>query len=1047
MKTNTRSIRTRLVISYGSIVLIFLSVFITFNIIVINKLKTNSIDKMIENSTASVLSNIEGLIRSSVSQHLQLENDKLKSLAENYMTLSEEGYISREEAVSRIISLISEDGIGESGYSYAVDMDGIMVAHPVEEYRDRDFSWDEGIQRQLTQQEGYIEYRWQNPDDEQKREKMLFMSKLGDPEWIIASTAYADDEYISNIRLGEIGAFISNENINGLGYISLLDGEGGFVIPPDSGSENIFSINDAVKPFLPEMKQTRTGKIEVGLDERVSGSRKAVIFYSYFPAMDWMITGTGFPGELYRVIYIAYAVVFTFVLLSLIVFYFLNRSLSIKLTAPLFHLMDVLDSAKAGNLKYRADIATGDELEILGEHFNSFMEEQQQYIKKIGDAKRSIKLLAKFPDENPNPVIRLDDKGKIEYANDAAKKNILGPLGLAVGEVVPADTAAGLKGHESLSGRNEFTVDDRIYSFSASHISDPEGLYLYGRDISRQKKYESLQLLSDNIFRNSIEGIVITDGNGIIESVNPAFTKITGYPEEEVLGKNPRILKSHMHGKEFYKDMWDSLGRKGYWSGEIWNRRKNGTTYPENLTISSIRNEEGKVKSFISFFYDLTEIKEKEERILFEATHDKLTGLPNREFLDDYTGGIIAGDESRGKKLSFIYVDIKNFKRINESLGPESGDRLLEKAARRLSEIIKDPDIVARVGSDEFICMLNDRSGEPDIKQAVNEIIRVFLPAFVIKGREIDIEITAGISKYPDDGTVPLDLFAKAESAMHVSRKDINNQFIFYSPSFKKEGLTRLELESGLKSAFENNKFFLNYQPKVSAETGRIIGSEALLRMEPIGDQFIGPDVFIPVAEEIGLIDPLGAWVLEQACIDTMQILGDGFSDIHTAVNLSPWQFRKKELPNQITNIIASTGIPPENLNLEITESMAIDNVEDSIRIMKKLTDTGLSLSIDDFGTGYSSLSYLSSFPVDILKIDKAFINGVPDDRKGTGVVLAILALAENLGMKTVAEGVENETQHRFLRDRGCSQIQGYYFHKPMRFDDYLAALRKERNG
>jgi diguanylate cyclase (GGDEF)-like protein/PAS domain S-box-containing protein len=672
------------------------------------------------------------------------------------------------------------------------------------------------------------------------------------------------------------------------------------------------------------------------------------------------------------------------------------------------------------------------------------MQSNQLFINNLNEARSEIRTLAKFPDDNPNPVIRVDSNKRIEYANIKAQELVLEPLGFGLGDTISEELYSNLKDSHTLSGRNEVEIGEKIFSFSISFIHDPEGIYFYAKDISRQKKFESLQLLSENIFSNSIEGIVITDSEGIIESVNPAFTKITGYTKEEAIGKNPRILKSHRHSREFYRNMWEQLHEKGFWSGEIWNRRKNGSVYPEYLTITSIKNEKGEVNQFISFFHDLSAVKEREDRIAYESTHDKLTGLPNRDFLVLEAERLIKNAEAVNEGFSFIYIDINNFKRVNESIGPEAGDLILIEASKRLDELFKNANSVIRIGGDEFVCILTGKTEAKEISYVLEDIIGIFKPAFYAGGREVNLEITLGVSTFPYDDILPLELLAKAEAAMRASKKDINSPYIFYSPSFRKEGLSRLEIESGLKTAFENQRFYLNYQPKVSALTGKIIGSEALVRLKPIEGQFIGPDIFIPVAEEIGLIEPLGAWVLEKACRDTKKLIEKGFTKLHVAVNLSPWQFRNAALSDQVSNIIASTGIPAANLNLEITESMAIDDVEESIRMMRKLTNIGLTLSIDDFGTGYSSLSYLSSFPVNVLKIDKAFVDGIPEDPKKTGVVLAILSLASNLGMETVAEGVENFEQYQFLKDRGCTMIQGYYFHKPLLIGDFEEAMRKE---
>ena len=1024
-------------------VLLLMVIFIIFNLFMVSLFKTRGIDKLIENSISSYFTNIDNLAQKSLRQHLELENKMLVSLTQHYHDFAEKGYITENKAKESVINLISNYKLGKSGYSYIITSNGKMIAHPVEQYVGKDMLNENFFKWQTEQIKGYTEYQWKNPGEETEKDKALYMNRFTPWNWIITTTAYITDKEVIDIRIEDVKNFIINKKISGITCISLRDGKGNIILNQRDNPEIKVLNNNEIIPHLEEIKKSVSGRFTLYPKKRNPKNSGVVVFYSYYKDLDWIITATGSARNLYSTVYTSYLIFFISLMISIAVFFILNEEISKKITAPMKDLIKILDSCAGGNRTIRVNITTSDELGILGMHFNSFMEKQQEYIEKINKAQNSIKILAKFPDETPNPVMRLSKEGVLEYANKNASQFICSPLKIKVGDNVPENLLSNFLKTDTLTGRNEFVINDHIYSFTVSYIHDPEGTFIYGSDITKQKKYESIQLLSDNILNNSIEGIVITDSQGIIESVNPSFKSITGYSSREAIGKNPRILKSHKHGSDFYNKMWFALKNKGFWAGEIYNRRKNGEIYPEYLTISAIKDKKGETVSYVSFFHDLSEIKEKEEKIIYEATHDQLTGLPNREYLNRNIDLLIKKSKKDDTKFSVLYLDINNFKRINESLGSEAGDILLIEAGRRLTEFLKSPDIAVRVGSDEFVCLCCGKD-EKEIIPVTEEISRLFKPSFVIKGNEVDLEISAGISVYPDDDIKAMELVSKAEAAMRTSKNDVNISYSFYTPSYSKGGLSRLEIENGLKSSFENNKFYLAYHPKVTASDGKITGSEALLRIEPINGQHIGPDIFIPVAEEIGLIEPLGTWVFEKACRDTKQLIDKGYPDLNVAVNLSPWQFRKSDLPDQIRNIIESVGISPGNINIEITESMAIDDVEQSIKMMNKLTDIGITLSIDDFGTGYSSLSYLSQFPVDILKIDKAFVNGIPRDKKKTGVVLAILSLAKNLGMKTVAEGVETEGQYYFLKERGCTQIQGYYFHKPMSFNDYSSVLKKQ---
>lgn len=1034
----------KLTLNYGGLISAILLIFIILNFFIITNFKNKGIDASIQQSIENIEHNIREFTHKSVEQYLKVENEKLSAISVEYLNLAEKGLVNREEVVEQIVALISNSPVGESGYSYALNLEGEMTAHPVEEYIGRDFSWDEGIQKQLLMKEGVLKYDWKNPDDINFRKKILYMSYCEPLAWIISTTAYTDDQYTKNLRLEDIRSIFENQNLNSLCCISLMNGSGDFILSTESPNEDNEIFRQALYERFDDIRENVIGHMTIYVNSPQRGESRAVAFYSYLPEMDWVIVGMGYQTELYRQVINSYMVMATAIIIAFVLFVVLNNRISSHITAPLSELVEKLDKSTDGDFSVRLNIKTGDEFEIVSEHFNRFMKSHQENTKRIEQARSEIKTLAKFPDETPSPVIRLDSSQRIEYANKEAVASILNPLNLAVGDTVPDESLTKFMNTNTFTGRNEFEINGKIFSFSASRINDPACTYLYGKDISRQKKFESIQLLSENIFRNSIEGIVITNSKGIIESVNPAFTKITGYSAEEAIGQTPRILKSHRHSKDFYSDLWGALRKKGYWSGEIWNRRKNGIVYAELLTINSIRNDEGEIIQFISFFHDLSDVKEKEARIIYESMHDKLTGLPNREFLISLFPSLVENAESDGECFSLVYIDINNFKRINESAGAEAGDLLLLEVSDRLRVLFSSEDDIIRMGSDEFICIVRSDRDQNETSSIADSILKIFGPAFYVADHEINLEISIGISRFPDDDNLPLELLAKAEAAMRDSKRNINSPYTFYSPSLRQDGLSRIEIESALRTAFENRQFYLNYQPKVSASDGKIIGAEALVRLKPVEGQFIGPDVFIPIAEEIGLIEPLGAWVLEMACRDTVRLINNGFSDINIAVNLSPWQFRNVNLPEQVRNIIESTGIPPANLNLEITESMAIDNVNDSIKAMNSLTEIGLSLSIDDFGTGYSSLSYLSQFPVDILKIDKAFVDGIPEDSKRTGVVLAILSLAKNLGMKTVAEGVETIEHSNFLKKHGCTQFQGYYYHKPLLLEDFEEVLGKE---
>lgn len=1039
------SIRGKLAISYGILMALFLLIFIFFNGFLIQRLKNGGIDNWLEQQTMTTFESLEILTQQSIRQRIELENHKLLDIVETLYDLSQTGVLTDEEARTRALELVREASLGESGYSYVLSTEGIMLSHPVESYRGKDLSWDYGIKKQMNLLEAFFTYERQNPGDQGKRSKILYMDRFTPWRWIISTTAYDDDKTIIQMRTDSIRPYIQNHTLGDSANTFIIDTAGRVVIAPAETSSAAEFPSHRYRPYLEKMMNTISGRMEIPLGEQsgLVGARE-ILYYHYFPNLDWLIITRGLSSELYRLVYLAYGLLLLAAITLILLFTLLNNWISRQLTRPVIRLSRFMDE-KSPIAGAAAVETVGDEIDKLESHFHRFLKAQEESIRQLQRAQQSIRRLAKFPDENPNPVLRLNNEGILEYANEAAQKDVLRPLDLKLEEKLPAKIFQEMTEFQALSRKNEFTIGDAVYSFALSRISDPPGLYLYGQEITQQKKFESLQLLSSNIFENSIEGIVITDPLGNIESVNPAFTKITGYSEDEAIGKNPRILKSHRHNKGFYSEMWRTILSKGIWNGEIWNRRKDGSVYPEWLSITSLRDDHGEITQFISFFHDLTTQKKQEEQLHYESTHDPLTELPNRTYLQRSLEYAVRTAGFQGLSFPLLYLDINNFKRVNESLGLQAGDTLLRESARRLREYIKPPSTLARVGSDEFVILMPESNHEETLPEIVDDIKRIFSSPFIIQGHSLEYDFSIGVAVYPDDGTEPASLIANAEMAMREAKKHSGAPFSYHNPKLNILAVNRLEQEAQLRRAVEEQGFYLLYQPKIGTQNGKVMGTEALIRMDPTLGPPLRPDIFIPLAEEIGLIENIGTWALETACRQTQQMQEETGLGIPVAVNLSAREFANPELIPLLENILETIGMDPALLNLEITERMAIDDVDHSLRMMQKLTNLGLSLSMDDFGTGYSSLAYLTRFPLDVLKIDKSFIDGIPDDPKKTGIVRTVLSLAENLNMHTVAEGVETETQFNYLHSQSCDLIQGYYFYKPLTIEE-LKAVLTERN-
>jgi diguanylate cyclase (GGDEF)-like protein/PAS domain S-box-containing protein len=555
-------------------------------------------------------------------------------------------------------------------------------------------------------------------------------------------------------------------------------------------------------------------------------------------------------------------------------------------------------------------------------------------------------------------------------------------------------------------------------------------------ELERISKEGQLQLAA-NVFENITEGVVVTDTEGTIVAMNKAVSKIFGYSEEEVLGQNPRLWKSQHHENVFYQDMWNSLINTRYWQGEIWNRRKSGDVFPCQMTITGLRNEDNTLSNYVSVFSDISLVKESQDKLKYLAQYDQLTNLPNRRLLLDRLEHAIYIAERNEHTLGLLLLDLDNFKEVNDSLGHKSGDLLLIQVATRLLACVRESDTVARLGGDEFVVLLPDIKYAENVIKVTQKILERLTDPFTIEGHEVLISASIGITISPDDGTQADTLLKNADTAMYHIKHMEKNDFQFFTASMQEHIVRRLDLISELRLAMEKEQFLLYYQPKMDLNTNRITGMEALIRWQHPDERMINPADFIPLAEETGIIVPLGKWVLAQACRQAKKWQEEGLTSLRVSVNLSARQFQDEELVQMVEDTIQDTGIEAGLVELEITETTIMQDIERTINTLWQLRNIGVLLSIDDFGTGYSSLNYLKRFPLDILKIDRSFVLDISKDSNDRAVVEAIVSLSRHLKMKVVAEGVETEEQLEFLKKQKCHEIQGYYLAKPLPADEF----------
>ncbi|MEK6708383.1 MAG: EAL domain-containing protein [Pseudomonadota bacterium] len=584
------------------------------------------------------------------------------------------------------------------------------------------------------------------------------------------------------------------------------------------------------------------------------------------------------------------------------------------------------------------------------------------------------------------------------------------------------------------------------------------------RELVSIKQMRSQMKLAATVFDNALEGIIVTDAQGTIVATNSALTRITGYTQEELIGNTPRILQSGLQDKAFYTAMWQSIAETGKWEGNIWNKRKDGDIYPEILNISTVKDEQEKVQNYIAIFTDISKQKKLEDRLHRMAFHDDLTGLPNRALFKERLGSAITNAHRNRQMLAVLFVDLDRFKLINDTLGHLTGDVLLQEVARRLARSVRENDTVARQGGDEFTIVLQSLSLPEDAIAVVNKIMQTFEAPVAVGERELFTSASIGISFYPGDGDELEMLMKNADTAMYHAKEQGRNGYQLYTACMNNHFHARMALENDLRRALERNELMLFYQPQTELNGGRIAGAEVLLRWQHPERGLVSPDEFIPIAEQSGLIIPIGEWVLREACASMKRWHDAGAPPIRIAVNVSVRQFMQPNLIQMVAAALAGSGLPPQFLELEITESCfmpafdkkAMGGCADAccstpspllpngaMETLRTLKGMGVQITVDDFGTGYSNLGYLKKFPLDSLKIDQSFVGNIATDHNDAAIVRAIIAMSASLGLNVIAEGVETEEQRQLLNQYQCSMAQGYLLGRPMPAESFERLLKK----
>ena len=658
-------------------------------------------------------------------------------------------------------------------------------------------------------------------------------------------------------------------------------------------------------------------------------------------------------------------------------------------------------------------------------------------------AEEKIRDIAKFPEENPSPVIRFSLDGTIIYANPASM-----PLrkhwNSEVGDKAPADIMSYITYVCGADGTKEFPVvcDQSIFSLIMVCVKGADYVNVYGRDITDQARATGEMRKLSLAVEQSSDWILITDRSGHITYANKAVERISGYSSKELIGKNPRIFKSGTHKRDLYKELWETILSGRSFSAIIKNRKKTGEIFEIFHTITPLKDDTGAITHFVATSKDLTQQKALEDRLDYLSYFDALTGLPNRRlFLNRLEQSILKVDYSK-KRVAVLNIDIDRFALINETLGPDVGDKVLLEIGKILSASVREGDTVARFGNDEFEISLVDVAATDDVIFVADRIMKELSQPMKIMDHEIVTTITMGIAIFPEDGKTANDLLKNATAALIKAQEQGRKNYSFYTPAIDNKASEVFLMERRLFNALKNREFVLHYQPYVDTDTKRIAGMEALIRWKSPDQGLVPPGKFIPVLEDTGMIIDVGEWIFEESFRQITEWEQKGLSVVPVSVNLSLIQFRQKNLSETVSRLLTKFAVNPALITFEITESAFMQNIDFTISVLAEFKKKGISLSIDDFGTGYSSLSYLKRFAVDNLKIDISFIRDLTTDPDTASIITAIIAMAHSLKIKTIAEGVETEEQWKFLRLLRCDTIQGFYFHKPMPAEEIEKLLR-----
>lgn len=747
--------------------------------------------------------------------------------------------------------------------------------------------------------------------------------------------------------------------------------------------------------------------------------------------------------------------------------YFLATYLQRFISKPIIQLTHAARTVEeTGNYELRLISPGDDEIGTLYKQFNAVMQQVQKReqdrdkaLSSLQESEEQVRLLL---DSTAEAIYGVDSNGCCTFANPACLR-LLGfkldqeLLGRNMRELLLGNSADKLP-HVKLTTRSrdgEYVDKQLFYRVDGSTFyaefwaypiyrgDDYQGTVVTFLDVTERKLAEASMRMLSGAIHQSADAVMITNNEGVIEFVNPAYEGMTGYTAQEMLGNTPRLLKSNIHDDEFYKNMWNEINSGRVFRETFMNRRKSGELYYQQQTITPLKDEHNRIIQFISTSKDVSTEIETQQRLHSMAYHDVLTGLPNRELFRDRLEHARAKADRDKTLLSVIFLDLDHFKNVNDTMGHPVGDKLLQQVAERLTGSVRNTDTVARLGGDEFTVLLESVDDLENIAIRTVQLLHVLRTPFNVEDHEVFISASVGVAVYPSDVQTIDDIFRAADTAMYRAKADGRNTYRFFTQEMADMILRRVTLEKGLHHAMDNNEFCLFYQPRVTMQGEYTICVEALIRWQHPQHGMLPPDEFIQILEETGMIVEVGAWVWRTAIAQLAQWRKQGI-DVVMAVNVSPLQLHSHGLVENILSCLLEFGLSVRDIELEITEAVMMEYSQRTAQVFDAIRRSGLRMAVDDFGTGFSSLSYLKKMPIHTLKIDRSFVNDVLTDAEDEAIVTAIVSLAMSLNLNITAEGVETREQLDYLRNLGCHEAQGYYFSKPLSVDEIRIWLEKD---